>query len=305
MNRFRLRWRVFGQDHPDPTGETEMTTFTRIITVLAVLASPLALAQYPQSAAQSKGHWQEAPQQVRWQQDPRQYPQQGQWQQNPQSGTWQQQPQHPQQPGGWQPPRQAPQPGHWQQPSPQQRPHGQWQQQPGPGGGPAQQGNPLQQLMSMERQDMGVPPQSSLKNGNMGGPTPASIPGGRVITTPEVLQALNNPQAGVIVLDVLGAQQRLPNAVNVVDASAGGSFDDRTQSQFENQLRQLTNGRKDVPMILYCSSINCWMSYNAALRAIHAGYTSVYWYRGGLEAWNTMAQMSMQYGNARPQGANW
>lgn len=283
-----------------------MTTFTRILTVLALLTSPLAFAQYPQSAAQSSDHWQQAPQQAQWQQDPRQYPQQGQWQQNPQNGTWQQ-PQPPQPPqGGWQQrPGQSQNPGQWQQQSPQQPPRGQWSQPPGHGQGPAQQGNPLQQLMSMERQDMGVPPQSSLKNGNMGGPTPASIPGGRLITTPEVLQALNNPRANVVVLDVLGAQQRLPNAVNAVDASAGGSFNDRTQSEFENQLSQLTNGRMDAPMILYCSSINCWMSYNAALRAIHAGYTNVYWYRGGLEAWNTMAQMSMQYGNAQPQGAGW
>ena len=27
------------------------------------------------------------------------------------------------------------------------------------------------------------------------------------------------------------------------------------------------------------------MSYNAALRAINAGYTNVKWYRGGIEAW--------------------
>lgn len=163
----------------------------------------------------------------------------------------------------------------------------------------------MQQLMGMERQDMGVPPQSTLNNGSLGGPTPASIPGGRVITTPEVVQLLNNPQSNAVVLDVLGGQQRLPNAVSAVDASSGGSFDDRTQAQFENQLGQLSRGRKDVPLILYCSSINCWMSYNAALRAIHAGYTNVFWYRGGIEAWNYMAQMSQQYGNAQPQGARW
>src|SRR5262249_14167344 len=32
-------------------------------------------------------------------------------------------------------------------------------------------------------------------------------------------------------------------------------------------------------------SPECWMSYNGALRAIHAGYTNVLWYRGGIEAW--------------------
>ncbi len=32
-------------------------------------------------------------------------------------------------------------------------------------------------------------------------------------------------------------------------------------------------------------SRECWVSYNAALRAINAGYTNVLWYRGGIEAW--------------------
>jgi rhodanese-related sulfurtransferase len=27
------------------------------------------------------------------------------------------------------------------------------------------------------------------------------------------------------------------------------------------------------------------MSYNAALRAVNLGYTQVFWYRGGIEAW--------------------
>ena len=275
-----------------------MTTITRLIIVLALIAPTLSIAQAPygqhsQPASPPPNQWQQAPQQ-------------GQWQQPQQGGVWQQRPQQPQQqPGGWQQqPQQAPQQGGWGQ-RPQQPPRGQYPQQPGQRPGAPQGGNPLQQLMGMERQDMGVPPQSTLKNDNLGGPTPASIPGGRVITTPEVLQLLNNPRGNVVVLDVLGGQQRLPNAVNAVQASSGGSFQDRTQAQFESQLGQLTNGRKDAPMILYCSSINCWMSYNAALRAIHAGYTNVFWYRGGLEAWNTMAQMSRQYGNAQPQGASW
>ena len=35
----------------------------------------------------------------------------------------------------------------------------------------------------------------------------------------------------------------------------------------------------------YCQGTYCWMSYNAALRAINLGYTNVLWYRGGIEAW--------------------
>jgi hypothetical protein len=37
---------------------------------------------------------------------------------------------------------------------------------------------------------------------------------------------------------------------------------------------------------------HCWMSYNAALRAIHLGFRQVYWYRGGIEAWQRMQQLS-------------
>jgi PQQ-dependent catabolism-associated CXXCW motif protein len=50
-------------------------------------------------------------------------------------------------------------------------------------------------------------------------------------------------------------------------------------------LMQATRGRKDMPLVFYCQSPQCWMSYNAALRAINAGFTNVLWYRGGVEAW--------------------
>ena len=261
-------------------------TIAALAITLSAMSMALAQDRFGQPIEQSspsQGHWQQQP------------PQQGQWQQNPQQGQWQQQPQQ----GQWQ---QNPQQGQWQQQPPQQ---GQWQQQPPHRQAPAGATNPLEQLVQMERQDFGVTPQSTLNNGNLGGPTPASIPGGRVITTPEVLQMLNNPGGGAVVLDVLGSQQRLPNAVDATAASAGGAFDDRVQSQFEAQLGQVSGGRKDAPLILYCSSIHCWMSYNAALRAIHAGYTNVFWYRGGLEAWNYMAQMSAQFSNSQPQRRRW
>jgi len=282
-----------------------MNTFNRISIAITIglMAVPVTFAQDSFGQRQTQPQQQ---QQGQWPQQQPQQPQQGQWPQQPQQpqqGQWpQQQPQQPQQ-GQWPQQPQQPQQGQWPQP-PQQPHHGQWPQQPPHGQQPPQH-NPLQQLVQMEMQELGVAPQSTLKNDNLGGPTPTSIPGGRVITTPDLLQLLNNPQGGAVVLDVLGSQQQLPNAVNAVDASAGGSYGDNTQRQFENQLERLTGGRKDTPVVLYCSSINCWMSYNAALRAINAGYTNVFWYRGGLEAWNHMAQMSMQYGNTQSQGGGW
>ncbi|MBI3709047.1 MAG: hypothetical protein HY246_15420 [Proteobacteria bacterium] len=84
---------------------------------------------------------------------------------------------------------------------------------------------------------------------------------------------------------MLGAGETLPGAVGAVGAAAPGSFVDLTQQQFGQFLAQVTRRNPDIPLVFYCQGINCWMSYNASLRAIHLGYHNVLWYRGGLEAW--------------------
>ena len=139
-------------------------------------------------------------------------------------------------------------------------------------------------LEPAELQDFGVQPTADLYTGAMHAPTPVSIPGGRTVTTADLadMQALGQR---FLVLDVLGGNQRLPNAQWVVGASEAGSYNDQIQSDFGAYLQQATGGDYGVGMVLYCQGIQCWMSYNAALRAINLGYTNVMWYRGGVEAW--------------------
>ncbi len=162
----------------------------------------------------------------------------------------------------------------------QQQGYQQPQQQQGMNGG----GN-LDQLMQMERQDYGIPATNQLHNGAMHGPTPASIPGGQLITTKGLSELIQGRQTPYFLFDVLGGPQTLPGAMPAVWMSQAGSFNDQTQQQLSQMLQQGTQGRKDVPLIFYCMSTQCWMSYNAALRAINAGYSNVLWYRGGIEAW--------------------
>ena len=187
---------------------------------------------------------------------------------------------YPQQPGGY--PQQQQQQGY----PPQQQQQGYPPQQQGYP--PQQQGYPPQQQQQAggdERQDFGVPPTDQLHDGPPHAPTPASIPGGQVITTQGVVALLQQRQTPVVVLDVLGGQEHLPNAMPAAAAAQGGSYNDQMQQQFGQFLQQLTQGNKQIPLVLYCLSPHCWMSYNAALRAIHLGYTNVLWYRGGIEAW--------------------
>lgn len=176
-------------------------------------------------------------------------------------------------------------------PSAQQQPYGPSAQMPPGSGAPGDPG----QLEAWERQDAGVQPVSQLHAGPMHGPTPNQIPGGQVITTKGLL-ALVQGGAGmpVLVLDVLGnPQAQLPNAIPAAFAAQPGDFNDAVQQQFGQMLLQITQGNKQVPIVTYCQGPQCWMSYNAALRAIALGYSNVLWYRGGLEAWQRgMSQMA-------------
>jgi PQQ-dependent catabolism-associated CXXCW motif protein len=160
-----------------------------------------------------------------------------------------------------------------------------------PGANPAQLGA-MQALLDNERRDYGVPPQQQLQT-SLHGPTPTSIPGGQTVTTDRLLALYQQgAQNGLLVFHVLGPGPMLPNAQNAAPASQPGTFDDQTQQQFGQYLQQVTQGNRARPLVFYCQSTQCWMSYNAALRAIRMGFTQVYWYRGGIEAWQQVQQLA-------------
>jgi PQQ-dependent catabolism-associated CXXCW motif protein len=239
----------------------------RTSVILGCAAAALMLAQSGHGQ-DSFGQAQQMPQQpFPQQQPPQQFPAQQFPQQQPPQQQFPQQPFPPQQPtsggaaaGGFGPP-----PGGFGQPQ----------------AGPAN----LDALMQAERQDYGIAPTPQLHAGQMHGPTPASIPGGQLITTKGLVELMRGGQAPVLVLDVLGGPERIQGAQYAVPAAQPGAFNDQPQQQFGQYLQQVTNGNKQYPIVTYCLSTQCWMSYNAALRAINLGYTNVLWYRGGIEAW--------------------
>jgi rhodanese-related sulfurtransferase len=180
------------------------------------------------------------------------------------------------------------------------------QPQPQQGGYPASPYGPapaantggadLDKLMAVERQDFGVKPTSELHSGPMHGPTPNSIPGGQVITTKGLVALLGNQQLGAKIFDILGGPDMIPGAVPAVPAAQAGSFSDQTQQEFGQYLQQVTGGNKQTPLVFYCLSSHCWMSYNASLRAINMGFQNVLWYRGGIEAWKAAGQQTQPAG---------
>ena len=145
-----------------------------------------------------------------------------------------------------------------------------------------------------ELTDFGVAPLFNLQTqDHIGSPTPTWIPGGDVVTTMDLANALSQSsglfgggmQAGVLV-DALGgpAHRSIPGAEWLPDAGSPGTFNDAAQQSLDNDLSDLTTDL-DTPIVFFCQGSRCWESYNASLRAIHLGYTHVWWYRGGLSAW--------------------
>jgi len=143
----------------------------------------------------------------------------------------------------------------------------------------------LDQMAQFERRDLGVPVTDQLHAGAMHGPTPASIPGGQVVTTKGLFELIQGRQTPYLLFDVLGGNETLPGAIPAVQASSPGSFGDGISQQMGQFLEQATRGNRQVPLVFYCASVECWMSYNASLRAIRLGYSNVLWYRGGIAAW--------------------
>ncbi len=166
-------------------------------------------------------------------------------------------------------------------PAPPQTPTVQPQPPPQP---PVNPNDQASQLAAFETRDFGVQPVQQLRQGEFHAPTPTAIPGGQLLTTQNLAKAINNGTQ-ILLIDVLGGQYSLPNAYPAGVMAQGGDFNDRVQQQTVQWLGQVTGGQKNVPIVVYCSDPMCWLSYNAALRAIAAGYTNVYWYRGGLQAW--------------------
>ncbi|TRW98766.1 PQQ-dependent catabolism-associated CXXCW motif protein [Paracoccus sp. M683] len=59
---------------------------------------------------------------------------------------------------------------------------------------------------------------------------------------------------------------------------------DAEKARLENGLRAATGGDLDAPVVIFCRA-DCWMSWNAAKRAVAWGYTGVYWFPGGTDGW--------------------
>jgi PQQ-dependent catabolism-associated CXXCW motif protein len=127
---------------------------------------------------------------------------------------------------------------------------------------------------------------------------PATIAGGKVIHAQDLLELLK--QTDALVVDVSNEPKRpdgmapdavwlpppqevIPGSVWLPGAGVGDIAPD-TDALFRKHLSQATGGDLDHPVVIYCHE-RCWLSWNAAKRAINYGYRRVYWFPEGIEGW--------------------
>lgn len=138
--------------------------------------------------------------------------------------------------------------------------------------------------------------------GDVGAPVPAALKGAHVVHLKEVM-ALQ--RRGAVVIDVSNAPRRpegladgapwmpvphqaLPGALWIPEAG-DGVIAARIDDYFRSRLAEATHAYLDAPLIVYCHE-HCWLSWNAAKRALSYGYRHVYWFPEGIEGWTAGGQ---------------
>lgn len=143
-----------------------------------------------------------------------------------------------------------------------------------------------------------VPEPADFWDGPVNSPTPVTLNGGIVIRASDLATMLKTDRA--VVVDVSNSPPRpeklAPQAVwmppphPVIPGSlwlagvGAGTVDAATDGFFRRRLSEATANDMSHPLVVYCHE-RCWLSWNAAKRAIRYGYKRVYWFPDGIEGW--------------------
>lgn len=108
-----------------------------------------------------------------------------------------------------------------------------------------------------------------------GGP-PAQLDGATVIDTHQLLASMRDRDAGKTVFFLIDArgcsnEPTIPTAVCLFPSTL-------------EQLRAKVPD-KSLQLVIFCHDGACPLSYQLASAAVAAGYSNVFWYRGGINAW--------------------
>jgi PQQ-dependent catabolism-associated CXXCW motif protein len=133
---------------------------------------------------------------------------------------------------------------------------------------------------------------------NYRAPVPATLAGSRVLATEEAEAIWRAGRA--VFIDVLPRPPKpqnlpegtiwrdkprlnIPGSIWLPDTGYG-TLAAPTEAYLRDGLARASAGDKAKSLVIYCQA-DCWMSWNAAKRALSYGYTNVAWYPDGTDGW--------------------
>jgi rhodanese-related sulfurtransferase len=147
----------------------------------------------------------------------------------------------------------------------------------------------------VEAQNWWIEPPEQLRTLNEGVhfPTPMHLDGIQTIDTPSLVAAIKADN--MLVIDAIGFYEdrtlTLPKAyafdwigIEYGSDSQEHRIDEIAQENLSIIMNHIAPDKTQA-IAVYCSSPECWLGVNAALRLKALGYINVHWYRGGIEAW--------------------
>jgi TolB-like protein len=133
--------------------------------------------------------------------------------------------------------------------------------------------------------DCGVTPDDALHE-DLPGKTPTAAPGVTTVSTEQLSRMLENEKPQVIDTMSRSWYRSVSGAVGLnFNGNTQGTFDDAKQRRLKAKMLELTGGNMSAPTVAMSFNVSFFDGYNLALRLRHMGYTNVFWYRGGREAW--------------------
>jgi PQQ-dependent catabolism-associated CXXCW motif protein len=158
-----------------------------------------------------------------------------------------------------------------------------------------------------------VPEPEGYRLENYRAPVPATLRGAKVIGTDEVEAIWHSHVASFV--DVMPRPPRprdlpagtlwrdkpranIPGSVWLPDTGYG-ELASSMAGYFADGLDKASHGDRARMLVLYCVA-DCWMSWNAAKRALALGYSNVAWYREGTDGWQA-ALLPLQDATPEPR----
>jgi PQQ-dependent catabolism-associated CXXCW motif protein len=157
----------------------------------------------------------------------------------------------------------------------------------------------------------GIPEPDNYRTDNYRAPVPATLKGARVLATRDAEAIWRTGSA--VFIDVLPHAPKPPNLppdtvwrdkprFNIPGSvwlpdTGYGALAVPTEDYLRTGLSRATRSDRTKLLVFYCQA-NCWMSWNAAKRALSIGYTNVAWYPDGTDGWQ---QADLPVEESRPQ----